>query len=115
MSPKKASDFVIMRVFDAPRDLVWKAFTQRERLIRWWGPKGFTMQAAKHDLRPGGVFHYCMRSQTAAICGASLYIAKRCAAAPGLCRFVFGRGGKSDSSPHEPNLVARSGQHNGAF
>jgi uncharacterized protein YndB with AHSA1/START domain len=62
MSPKKASDFVITRVFDAPRDLVWKAFTERERLIRWWGPKGFTMQAAKLDLRPGGVFHYSMRS-----------------------------------------------------
>ena len=51
-----------VRVFDAPRDLVWKAFTESERLMQWWGPKGFTMLVAKLDLRPGGVFHYSMRS-----------------------------------------------------
>src|SRR5580704_13391744 len=55
-------EFAITRVFDAPREQVWKAFTESERLMRWWGPKGFTMQVAKLDLRPGGVFHYCMRS-----------------------------------------------------
>ncbi len=54
--------FEITRVFDAPRDLVWKAFTESERLAHWWGPKGFTMLTCKVDLRPGGVFHYCMRS-----------------------------------------------------
>ncbi len=55
-------EILASRVFDAPRELVWKAFTESERLMRWWGPKGFTMQVAKLDLRPGGVFHYCMRS-----------------------------------------------------
>ncbi len=55
-------EFAFMRVFDAPRDLVWKAFTEPERLKHWWGPKGFTMLVCKVDLRPGGVFHYCMRS-----------------------------------------------------
>jgi uncharacterized protein YndB with AHSA1/START domain len=54
-------EFHFTRVFDAPRDLVWKAFTEPERLMRWWGPKGFTMLSAKLDLRPGGVFHYGMR------------------------------------------------------
>ncbi len=53
---------VITRVFDAPRDLVFKAWTEPERLMRWWGPKGFTTPFCKVDLRPGGVFHYCLRS-----------------------------------------------------
>ena len=55
--------FVISRVFDAPRALVWKAWTERERLARWWGPKGFTVDILKADVRPGGVFHYGMRSK----------------------------------------------------
>ena len=55
-------EFVISRVFNAPRELVWKAWTERERLMQWFGPKGFTMTAAMLDFRPGGVFHYCLRS-----------------------------------------------------
>lgn len=54
--------FVITREFNAPRLLVWKAWTEPEHLKRWFGPKGFTMPACTLDLRPGGVFHYCMRS-----------------------------------------------------
>ena len=55
-------DFVISRVFDAPRDLVWKAFTEPERMRHWWGPKGFTVIAAKMDLRPGGTYHYGLKA-----------------------------------------------------
>ena len=55
-------DFVISRVFDAPRDLVWKAFTEPERMKEWWGPKGFTVIASKMDLRPGGTYHYGMKA-----------------------------------------------------
>ena len=54
--------FVISRVFDAPRQLVWKAWTERDRLMQWFGPKGFTMRVATLDFRPGGIFHYCLRS-----------------------------------------------------
>ena len=53
---------VITRVFDAPRDLVWKAWTEPDRLALWWGPKGFKLIVAGLDLRPGGVFHYGMRT-----------------------------------------------------
>jgi len=52
--------FVISRTFDAPRELVWKAWSERARLMAWFAPKGFTMPAAKLDFRPGGMFHYCM-------------------------------------------------------
>jgi uncharacterized protein YndB with AHSA1/START domain len=55
-------ELVITRVFDAPRELVFKAWTEPEHLMRWWGPKGFTMPLCKVDLRPGGVIHFCMRS-----------------------------------------------------
>ncbi|MDB6108498.1 MAG: hypothetical protein JWR69_248 [Pedosphaera sp.] len=54
--------FVISRAFDAPRDLVWRAWTERDRLMQWFGPKGFTMPVARLDFRPGGTFHYCMQS-----------------------------------------------------
>ena len=53
---------VVTRVFDAPRDLVWKALTEPEHLEHWWGPKGFTSRVHKLELRPGGTFLYCQRS-----------------------------------------------------
>jgi uncharacterized protein YndB with AHSA1/START domain len=55
-------EFVISRVFEAPRDLVFRAFTEPERMKKWWGPKGFTVIAAKMDLRPGGTYHYGLRA-----------------------------------------------------
>jgi len=53
-----AHEFVITRVFDAPRELVWKALTEPERLNRWWGPAGFSTRVHSLDLRPGGLFRY---------------------------------------------------------
>jgi uncharacterized protein YndB with AHSA1/START domain len=65
---------LITRVFDAPRDLVFKAWTDCERLMRWWGPKGFTTPLCKIDLRPKGVFHNCMRSPGGQdYCGKGVY------------------------------------------
>jgi len=52
--------FIISREFDAPRDLVWKSWTEAERLKQWWGPKGFIVHFCKVELRPGGIFHYGM-------------------------------------------------------
>jgi uncharacterized protein YndB with AHSA1/START domain len=54
--------FEITRVFDAPREQVWKTWTDPERLKRWWGPKGFTVHTCRVDLRPGGVFLYGMKA-----------------------------------------------------
>lgn len=59
-------EFVISRVFDAPRDLVFKAWTEEERLTHWWGPKGFKLRSCKLDLRPGGFFHYGMQAPNGA-------------------------------------------------
>jgi uncharacterized protein YndB with AHSA1/START domain len=59
--PTTASDpFIITRTFDAPRDEVWRAWTERDRLITWLGPKSVTIKVAKLDLLPTGTFHYGM-------------------------------------------------------
>jgi len=53
---------VITRIFDAPRELVWKAWTDPRYVMQWWGPKGFTAPVCKIDFRVGGKFLCCMRS-----------------------------------------------------
>ena len=55
-------DLVIERIFDAPVELVWKAWTDPEHVKRWWGSKDFTAPEVKIDFRVGGTFLYCMRS-----------------------------------------------------
>ena len=57
-----AAELVISRVFDAPRSLVFKAWTEPEHLARWWGPKGFTLVDCEMDVRPGGAWFRRMRS-----------------------------------------------------
>jgi len=59
-------DFVISRVLDAPRELVWKVFSEPERMKEWRGPKGFTVIASKMDFRPGGIYHYGMQAPNGA-------------------------------------------------
>ena len=54
--------FIISRVFDAPRDKVWRAWTEVGHLKQWWGPKGFSVTHCRLDLRPGGLMHYCLRT-----------------------------------------------------
>jgi uncharacterized protein YndB with AHSA1/START domain len=53
---------VITRIFDAPREMVWKAWTDPNHLVAWWGPRYFTSPAAKIDFRVGGKYLFCMRS-----------------------------------------------------
>lgn len=62
----QSKDFVISRIFDAPRDLLWKAFTDPERMKEWWGPKGFTVIASKMDFRVGGTYLYGMKAPSGA-------------------------------------------------
>ncbi|HSP33094.1 MAG TPA: SRPBCC domain-containing protein, partial [Thermoanaerobaculia bacterium] len=56
------AEFVISRTFEAPRDLVWKAWTEPERMAQWFGPKGVKIVKSNNDLRPGGVYHYGMQT-----------------------------------------------------
>lgn len=56
------NELVITRIFDAPRELVWKAWTDPEHCMKWWGPKNFTAPVCRMDLRVGGKYLNCMRS-----------------------------------------------------
>lgn len=53
---------VITRVFDAPCELVWKAWTDPKYAMQWWGPVGFATPFCEIDFRVGGKFLYCMRA-----------------------------------------------------
>jgi uncharacterized protein YndB with AHSA1/START domain len=54
--------FEISRLYDAPREKVWQAWTEPARLKHWWGPRGFKVHTCKVDLRPGGTFLYGMNA-----------------------------------------------------
>ncbi|RSZ59926.1 SRPBCC domain-containing protein [Massilia atriviolacea] len=60
-SPDSSVDFTLTRVFDAPRDLVFKTMIETAHLQKWWGPQGCTIDVIRHEPQAGGVFHYCMR------------------------------------------------------
>jgi len=61
-SPTTEQALVIERIFDAPRELVWKAWTDPEMAKKWWGPTAFTAPAAEIDLRVGGKILLAMQS-----------------------------------------------------
>jgi uncharacterized protein YndB with AHSA1/START domain len=54
-------ELVLTRVFDAPRSLVFKAWTDPEHLARWFGPRGFTSTIIANDVRPGGAYRVHLR------------------------------------------------------
>ena len=56
-------DVVVTRIFDAPVEEVWKAWSDPEYVKRWWGPAGFTSPSAEMDFRVGGASLVCIRAQ----------------------------------------------------
>ena len=65
MAEKMVSEverMVVTRVIDAPRELVWKAWTDPKYVKQWWGPKGFSCPACKMDVRVGGKSLLCMKT-----------------------------------------------------
>ena len=65
MKEEMGSEFermTVTKVFDAPREMVWKAWTDPKYVMQWWGPKGFTAPVCKMDFRVGGKSLYCMKS-----------------------------------------------------
>lgn len=61
MADSNGKELIIERVFDAPKDLVWKAWTDPEMIKKWWGPEGFTAPSAKVDLKVGGKYIFAMQ------------------------------------------------------
>ncbi|HWF20482.1 MAG TPA: SRPBCC domain-containing protein [Verrucomicrobiae bacterium] len=54
-------ELVVVRTFQAPRALVFKAWTDPKQVAQWWGPRGFTNPVCEWDARPGGLIHVEMR------------------------------------------------------
>jgi uncharacterized protein YndB with AHSA1/START domain len=63
-TPPVDQEFTITRVYEAPRELVWRAWTDPEQVARWFGPRGFTTPrpTVTMDVRPGGTFEFTMVS-----------------------------------------------------
>lgn len=61
MSDKR--EITITRIFNAPRNLVWKAWTEPERIKKWWGPNNLTTPFSEIDLRVGGKYLTCMQTE----------------------------------------------------
>ena len=59
---KAARELLLTRFFDAPRELVFKAWTDPEQVAQWYGPEGFSEVFLEMDVRPGGAWRKCMRS-----------------------------------------------------
>ena len=59
-TPPEEREIVTHRLIDAPRALVFRAFSEPEHLARWWGPDGFTNTFAEFDFRPGGHWRFTM-------------------------------------------------------
>ena len=67
-------EIMITRVFNARRELVFKAWSDAEYIARWWGPAGWTVPVSKMDFRPGGKWHYCIRGpEGEESCGLAVY------------------------------------------
>lgn len=61
MTENEGKTLVIERVFDAPVEKVWAAWTEPEQIKNWWGPEGYSAPDIQIDLREGGKYLYCMR------------------------------------------------------
>ena len=66
-------ELTLVRVFNAPRELVFKAWTDEKLLARWWGPKGFTTPVSELDARPGGRINVVMEDSQGLIQKGSRY------------------------------------------
>src|SRR4051812_20364132 len=59
-SPAQDREIFLERVYDAPRELVWRAWTEPKHIDRWWGPDGFRNETHSMDLRVGGYWRFVM-------------------------------------------------------
>jgi uncharacterized protein YndB with AHSA1/START domain len=72
-SKAPAREFTLSREFNAPREALWKAWTDGEQLAKWWGPKEMQLEVLKSDIRVGGCFHYAMKAPGNTMYGLAVY------------------------------------------
>ncbi len=91
----KSNELRIIRIYDAPVDAVWDAWTDPEQVAQWWGPRGFTLTTHSKDLRPGGSWHYTMHGPDGVdyVNTAQYFEVEECA------KLVYDHGGHADRPP----------------
>ncbi|MEQ1753281.1 MAG: SRPBCC family protein [Micropepsaceae bacterium] len=94
-------EIVTTRTYDAPRDLVWAAFTSAEHLSHWWGPDGFRITTLAMDFRQGGSWHFIMHGPD----GTDFPNFIRYTAIDPLERIAFNHGVEPDAPPHFTNTI----------
>jgi uncharacterized protein YndB with AHSA1/START domain len=62
MTNEDKRELTLVRIFDAPRELVWKAWTDSKLLAQWWGPNGVTNPICEFDPKPNGAIHIVMEA-----------------------------------------------------
>ncbi|WP_339294251.1 SRPBCC domain-containing protein [Paenibacillus sp. FSL W7-1279] len=62
MTEQSKQGLLLSRVFNAPRELVFKVWTDPEHFGKWWGPQGYSLEVITMDVRPGGMFLGCQKS-----------------------------------------------------
>ena len=101
----------ISRIIDAPRELVFKAWTDPEEIARWWGPRGFTTTSLTMDVRPGGAYRAGMRSPEGTLhCRRGVY---REIVPPERIVFTFAWEGATGDPGHETLVTVRFAEHDG--
>jgi uncharacterized protein YndB with AHSA1/START domain len=66
--------FTIQRIFNAPREKVFQAWSDQQQLEQWWGPKGMPIKVFCFEFTPGGKFHYCMQGPNHSMWGVFRYV-----------------------------------------
>ena len=66
-------ELVITRTFNAPRELVFKAFSEAERMAKWWAPPGMAIEVVRFEFKPGGMFLYCSKNEQFEMWGRFVY------------------------------------------
>lgn len=91
----KSNELRLTRVYDAPVQVVWDAWTDPAQVAQWWGPRGFTLTTHSKDLRPGGSWDYTMHGPD----GVDYQNKTRYLEVETLSKLVYDHGGNDDRPP----------------
>lgn len=94
-SRNKSNEITISRLYDAPVEDVWDAWTDPAQVAQWWGPRGFTLTIHEKDLRPGGVWNYTMHGPD----GTDYPNKTRYFEVEEYAKLVYDHGGNDDRAP----------------
>ena len=91
----KPNEIYISRIYDAPVKMVWDAWTDPEKVAKWWGPRGFTITTQHKDTRTGGSWNYIMHGPD----GVDYVNKTKYLEVEKYSRLVYDHGGNDDRAP----------------